>query len=120
VKLRLNVASLRLGIDQATPIGLLVNELISNSIKHGFPNGRPGEICIELQPEDGSSQWRLQVSDTGVGLPKDFDASRLHSMGLRLVSDLTMQIGGVHEIGLGPGAVFIVVFKAREYGVRPD
>lgn len=119
VKLRLDMASVQVGIEQATPVGLLVNELISNSLKHGFPNGLPGEVRIELQPVDGSSQWRLQVSDTGVGLPTDFDANRLTSMGLQLVFGLATQMDGVLEIGPGPGAVFFVEFKIKEYRVKP-
>ncbi len=119
VKLRLNLASVEVGIDQATPVGLLVNELISNSLKHGFPRGRAGELCIELQPVDGGSQWRFQVSDTGVGLPIGFDAKRQASMGLQLVYGLAIQMGGTLEIGLGPGAVFFVEFTVKEYGVKP-
>ncbi|MFZ1548033.1 MAG: PAS domain S-box protein, partial [Candidatus Nitrotoga sp.] len=117
VTLRLELAPVEVGIDQATPVGLLVNELISNSLKHGFPHGRTGELCIKLQPVEGSSQWRLQMSDTGVGLPANFEVNRQASMGLQLVFGLARQMGGSLEIGPGPGAVFFVDFNVREYGV---
>ena len=114
IQLDLDLASVRVDMDQTIPCGLLVNELISNCLKHGFPGGRTGGIRVELRPVDGGPQLRLRVSDTGVGLPPDFDSKRSHSLGLQLVSDLTRQIGGRLEIEPGPGAVFAVTFKAAE------
>ena len=83
-----DLASVNVEMDQALPCGLLVNELISNCFKHGFPGGRTGEIHIGLQPLPGGAQWGLRVSDNGVGLPLDFDARRGLSLGLQLVADL--------------------------------
>jgi PAS domain S-box-containing protein len=110
VRLSLDLAAVQVEMDQAMPCGLLVNELISNCLKHGFPAGRTGEVRIELKPVDGGSQLCLRVSDTGVGLPADFDSKRGHSLGLQLVSDLTRQIDGTLAVGPGPGAVFTVTF----------
>jgi hypothetical protein len=59
---------------------------------------------VELQPIDGGPQVRLRVSDTGVGLPADFESRQGKSLGLKLVSNLVQQIGGQLEIGSGPGA----------------
>jgi signal transduction histidine kinase len=114
VQLRLEVSAVQVGLDQATPCGMLVSELVSNSLKHGFPPGHNGEICIELRPLDESAQWRLQVSDTGTGLTHDFETRRKNSLGLQLVNDLSMQMGGVLNIGTGPKAVFTVDFKAEK------
>ncbi len=113
VHLRLNLATTRLGMDQASPCGLLVNELLSNSLEHGFPDGRTGEVLVELEAVDGGPRVRLRVSDTGVGLPADFAARRTESLGLQLVADLTRQLGGTLEIGPGPVAVFTVTFTPR-------
>ncbi|WPC67870.1 PAS domain S-box protein [Rhodoferax ferrireducens] len=120
VRLELELASVQVSMDQATPCGLLVNELISNCLKHGFPEGRSGEIRIELHAmatatvapatEGGAAQWLLRVSDTGVGLPADFKARRHQSLGLQLVADLVHQLGGTLDMGSAPGAVFTVVF----------
>jgi len=110
VKLKLMIESIHVSLDQATPCGLLLNELISNSLKHGFPDGRGGEICIELSPES-SSQWHLCVSDTGAGLPADFERRRTQSLGLQLVADLARQLGGALEISPGPLKIFTVRFS---------
>lgn len=95
---------------QAIPCGLIVNELMTNSLKHAFPGGSSGELRVRLRPESGA-RASLQVSDTGVGLPADFDARRQHSLGLQLVSDLTRQLQGT--LDLGPGATFTVTFSPR-------
>ena len=106
IQLKLDLASLAVELDQAMPCGLLVNELVTNSLKHGFPGGRTGEVRVELLAIDGGPRGvSLRVSDTGVGLPADFEAKRDHSLGLQLVADLTRQLGGKLEIGAGePGA----------------
>jgi PAS domain S-box-containing protein len=127
VRLQLALDAVHVSLDQATPCGLLVNELLSNGLKHAFPSGRTGELHVELhaspQPGDGSTQasaqapvqsWRLCVSDNGVGLPSDFEQRRTQSLGLQLASDLARQLGGRLTIGPGPGngtgASFAVVF----------
>jgi two-component sensor histidine kinase len=102
-----------LDLNQAVPCGLLINELVSNCLKHAFPDGRAGEVRVELQSVDGGPAVRLRVADNGVGLPADFDLQQLQSLGLQLVSDLVGQIQGRLEIGRGPGAVFDVVFTPR-------
>jgi two-component system, cell cycle sensor histidine kinase and response regulator CckA len=113
IQLCLDVASVSLDVNQAVPCGLLVNELVSNCLKHAFPNGRQGEIRVEVQPVDDGPAVRLRVADNGVGLPADFDMQQLHSLGLQLVSDLVSQIQGRLEIGGGPGAAFDVVFTPQ-------
>lgn len=117
VRLQLDLAPVQISQDQAMPCGLLVNELLANCLKHGFPQDHSGEIRIELQaattlatPESGADQWRLCVRDTGVGLPADFQAKCDHTLGLQLVSDLTRQLDGTLEIGPGPGTAFTITF----------
>lgn len=113
VHLRQDMEVVHVGLDQATPCGLLISELISNCLKHGFPEGRSGEINLALHAMCESNQWRLTVSDTGVGLPGDFETKRQKSLGLQLVSDLAAQMGGTLQIGSGPEAIFTIDFKAE-------
>ena len=113
VCLRLDMETLQVGLDQATPAGMLISELISNSLKHAFPEGRTGEICISLHPLDTTGQWRLRVSDSGIGLPADFEERRKTSLGLQLAVDLATQMGGALHIGTGQQAVFTLDFKAE-------
>ncbi|MEI8156501.1 MAG: PAS domain S-box protein [Burkholderiales bacterium] len=114
VRLALHLDPVTASMDQATPCGLLVNELISNCVKHGFGHGESGEVRVSLQRTDdhtdGLPRWCLRVSDTGVGLPADFEERRSHSLGLQLVGDLAGQIGGELVIEQGPGAAFSVTF----------
>lgn len=113
IQLQLDLASVEVEMDQALPCGLLVNELLSNALKHGFPAGRTGHVRVELQLVAGGPSWRLCVSDTGVGLPADFASRRTQSLGLQLVSDLTNQLRGTLEVAPASGesgAVFTVTF----------
>ena len=98
VQLELDLAPARVEMDLAIPCGLLVNELISNALKHAFPEGRPGEVRVQLASANGGTHLRLRVSDNGVGLAADFDARRGLSLGLQLVGDLARQLGGTLEI----------------------
>lgn len=111
VKLEMAVAPVSLDVNQAVPCGLLVNELVSNCLKHAFPQGRSGVVSVELQPMAVGGALRLRVSDDGVGLPAGFDIQNLHSLGLQLVADLARQLQGALEFRSGKGSVFEVVFN---------
>ncbi|MCV2368221.1 MASE3 domain-containing protein [Roseateles oligotrophus] len=113
VQLRLELGSVLIGLDQATPCAMLINELLSNSLKHGFPEGRCGEICISLNPLEEERHWRLRLSDNGLGFPADLELRRSRSLGLQLVGDLAGQMGGKLQVGEGPQAVFTVDFRAE-------
>jgi two-component sensor histidine kinase len=103
VRLLLELDSVRVGMDQAAPCGLLVNELISNSLKHAFPDGRSVTVQVALRPvasgevgADGCAR-RLSVSDDGVGLPGDFVPNSGQALSLLLVDDLARQLHGRPE-----------------------
>ena len=115
IQLELELAPVSLPLEQAVPCGLLVNELVSNCLKHGFPDGRAGKVRIELQTLDDGQSIRLQVSDTGVGLPADFEEKSATSLGLQLVADLARQLKGQLEVNRAAhlGAAFEVIFEAR-------
>ncbi|TXC67294.1 hypothetical protein FSC37_21145 [Piscinibacter aquaticus] len=93
VRIRTEVAPVRLGIETAVPLGLIVNELVTNAYKHAFPDGRGGTIGLCLQPLPGG-ELELSVSDDGIGLPPGIDPAQFRSLGLRLVSMLAAQLGG--------------------------
>jgi PAS domain S-box-containing protein len=112
VTLRSEIVPVDIGIETAVPLGLIVNELVTNAYKHAFPGGRKGSIFLRLQPlNDG--QLEFSVVDDGVGLPSDFDAARSDSLGLRLVFSLAEQLGGnlVHAAAGDAGSRFAIRFK---------
>jgi PAS domain S-box-containing protein len=115
IGLELDVCTVTVSMDQATPCGLLVNELISNCLKHAFPNSQRGKVRVSLRQVGGdvgpAMRLELQVSDNGVGLGPDFEASKSQSLGLQLVSDLARQLGGQLVVGNTGGASFTVVFS---------
>ncbi len=120
VLLKMNMDLVQVGIDQATSAGLLLNELISNCLKHGFPEDQSGEVGVQLKPEHcqggtPGDRWCLRVSDTGVGLFPDFENKRKTSLGLQLVDDLCSQLGGtlVNESVQGRGASLSVAFAVQ-------
>ena len=110
VRLVMELGPVEVETGQAIPCGLIVNELVTNSLKHAFAGGRSGEVRIGLQRE-ADGPVRLRVSDTGAGLPANFAARQGHSLGLQLVSDLAKQLLGALEVG--PGATFTITFLPR-------
>ena len=114
VRLDVHLVSVEVSMDQAITCGLLVNELVSNSLKHAFPGGRTGVLRIALQTLDTPGHFRLQISDDGVGLPPNLAQRQIRSLGLQLASDLAEQLGGPLHCGDGPGTDFQVEFRIGE------
>jgi len=98
-----------LSLDTATPCGLILNELLSNALKHAFPNGQRGDIRIELQAEH-DQKVILRVVDTGVGFPAELDFRQTDSLGLQLVCALTAQLQGTITLERHSGTAFTVTF----------
>jgi PAS domain S-box-containing protein len=92
IQLHLDVEEFSLSLELAIPFGLLVNELIANSLKHAFPGGCRGTITISVHRVDGAV--RMVIADDGVGLPEHFDMNACPSMGLKLAASLSHQLGG--------------------------
>ena len=92
ISLDLDAEEIILDLDRAIPFGLLVNELLSNSLKHGFPAGRKGSISVSIHRVEGVV--RMIIRDNGIGLPMNFDAASCKSMGLKLIESLAHQLGG--------------------------
>ena len=110
VRLQLELESVEVDMDQATPCGLLVNELVSNALKHGFADGRSGTLSLVLHPDAGTGLVVLQVSDDGVGLSSDWTERKHQRLGLQLADDLAGQLGGHLVTGPGPAAAFRLEF----------
>lgn len=109
ISLQLNVEDVSLDIDTAIPCGLIINELVSNSLKHAFPE-RKGEICVGLHTVNGDIE--LVVSDNGIGIPEDVDFSDTQSLGLHLVSVLAEgQLRGEITLSRTKGTEFRITFS---------
>jgi PAS domain S-box-containing protein len=111
IHLRTNLDELYLNLDSAVPCGLIINELVSNSLKYAFPDGREGEVRIELH-EHSSGQAKLVVADNGVGLRSDIDWVTARSLGLRLVRSLAEQLGARIEVKSNTGTEVQLTFAA--------
>ncbi len=111
IGLKTSVDDFAVDIDTAIPCGLILNELISNSLKHAFPDGRAGEIHVELR-SDNAGQFTLLVSDNGIGLPEDWGLRETESLGLQLVNTLVNQLGGTIELDGSGGTAFKITFAA--------
>jgi len=115
ITVKINADAVSLDIDTAIPCALIVNELVSNSLKHAFPAGKEGEIGIDFRV-DNDNKFLLAVSDNGVGLPRDFDFQNTESFGLQLVSSLVSdQLEGTIELhSSSGGAEFKMEFDALQ------
>jgi PAS domain S-box-containing protein len=100
-----------LGIDHAVPCGLILNELISNSLKYAFPSGRNGIIKVELKSDDDHID--LVISDNGIGFPKNIDYRNTQSLGMQLVNTLVGQIEGTIKMENQTGTMFHIRFKNK-------
>jgi two-component sensor histidine kinase len=109
IRLTVNADQVALNVNTAIPYGLILNELISNCLKHAFPGERAGEIRIELRRQ-APGTCVLKISDTGVGFPDDIDFRATESFGLQMVCILTEQLGGTIELERGAGTTFTITF----------
>ncbi|MBW4660675.1 MAG: PAS domain S-box protein [Drouetiella hepatica Uher 2000/2452] len=141
IALRFHLQPVTFNLETAIPCGLLLNELVTNAIKHGFPNGQHGEVCITLEhvayPEhiaatpstspnslsspkvlQASSQYILTIQDNGIGIPATLNLNRLQSLGLKIAYDLALQLEGSLELERTHGTRFCLTFSALAYGKR--
>jgi two-component sensor histidine kinase len=109
IKLELDVEAVRLSIDQAIPCGLILNELLSNCLKHAFRDRPGGRILLTLSVQD--TVCRLRVADDGAGMPAELDVRSAKSLGVRLVRTLARQLDGTIEYRpTGPGTEALFTF----------
>ena len=110
-------------MDTSVPLGIIVNELVSNSLKYAFPGRNKGEIRIKLHREeyeeceiegDKSTSLILSVSDNGIGIPENLEIEDLNSLGLQLVTTLVDQLDGILELKRDNGTEFVIRFTVVE------
>ena len=113
IKATLKLENICLNMETAVPCGLIISELISNSLKYAFPNDMNGEIIVSLKSE--KDKYHLCISDNGIGLPEDINFNNIRTLGLLLVNTLTEQIDGEITIQRGHGTKYKIMFKEQEY-----
>ena len=109
IDIQTHCENLFLDINLAIPCSLILNELVSNSLKHAFPDNRPGKVTVKMAKIDDI--YHLIVEDNGIGLPDDFEIDKLKSLGLILVRTLTTQLKGKLSYDCTDGCRFEIQFK---------
>jgi two-component sensor histidine kinase len=113
VQLRFDLDPVALDMNQATPCGLILNEIVTNSLKYAFPDSRRGEILVALHG-GADNVVSLRMADNGIGLPPGFRWQESKSLGLRIVDILARQLGGSLREEPGAGADFTLTFMKRD------
>ncbi len=109
IQLDLNLNQITLALDQAIPCGLLINELISNSLKYAFPNNSQGKITVSMHVLDNTIE--LDIGDNGIGIPENLTFSNCETLGLLLVKGWVEQIMGNIELDRSQGILFKITFR---------
>lgn len=117
ISLKINAGSVYLPINSAIPCGLLINELVTNALKHAFQDSGQGEINVSLSQQD-NNRVLLVVSDTGAGIPDDLDIDQIETLGLRLVSLLSQQLDGTLTIRRRQPTQFSLEFPLIDHEKR--
>jgi two-component sensor histidine kinase len=110
--IKVTTEPLRLSGSHAIALAMLTHELITNALKHAYPEGEPGVINVGLHAtSDGGLE--LRVADQGRGVPEDFDVNQSSSLGMKVVASTTAQLGGSLEVNrLDPGTEFVIRLPA--------
>ena len=116
IKFESDIDDITLSMDTAIPCGLIINELVSNSLKYAFPDDRNGKIKIKLKSL--GDHFLLEIEDDGIGFPENFDMTDTDSLGLKLVYSLTRQIDGQLELIVNDKTMFRITFSEIEYKSR--
>jgi two-component sensor histidine kinase len=112
--------NLFLDMDTAVPLGMIINELVSNSLKYAFPGRVKGEIQIKLQSDEKKKDsfngtcFTLEVTDNDVGIPETFEIETLKSLGFQLVTTLVDQLDGKFDLNRDNGMKFMMIFTLNE------
>ena len=109
IRHRVDANKIQLDINRAIPCGLIINELITNALKHAFPEDREGELIITMLSLAGD-QYELTVKDNGMGLPEGFDPAKKGTLGFQIVNDLVKQLDGSIEVRGDKGTEIVIRF----------
>ncbi len=101
---------IELDVTQAVPLGLIINEAVTNALKYAFPGGRPGRVLVALQRLEECA-YRLTVADNGVGLPADYRPAQSRSLGMTLLHGFSAQLGGELRMTGPPGLTLTLDFQ---------
>ena len=118
IKFELNIEPLELDVSQAVPLGLILNEAITNSIKYAFPEARHGIITISLS-QNSTNLWLLSISDNGVGIPAHIKNKKAGSLGMSLMEGLTEDLDGDFSIENNQGTIIKILFAYDRAVMRP-
>jgi PAS domain S-box-containing protein len=116
VKPSIDINNIKLNIETALPCGLIISELVSNSLKYAYSNGNTNILKISLKKI--GDMFELIISDNGAGLPPELDFKNTESLGLQLVNNLVGQLDGEIELNQNPGTEFKIIFKELQYKPR--
>jgi PAS domain S-box-containing protein len=113
IQLVIDIENIQLSVDTAIPYALIINELVSNSLKYAFPEGEEGIITVRFcnHHDDG---YTLTVSDNGIGLPEEFDLKNTETLGLQLVRILVKQLKGNITVNRERGTAYLIVSPSQE------
>jgi len=116
IKVKIQAKNIFMDINTAVPSGLIINELVTNSMKHAFPLGLSGEISIKLHKKN--EKYVLEVSDTGIGIPEEIDVNKNNTLGFLLINSLIKQLDGTVKLNRTRGTSFILKFSKMKYKER--
>ena len=116
INIELDIGDIELNIETSVPCGLIINELVSNSLKHAFPSGTKGSISVKMYADN--DDYILTVADDGVGYDRKAELLDSTKLGLNLVNTLVRQLGGTIEVLEGKGTSYKIVFQELEYSSR--
>jgi len=121
VRLDMEIENVALNIETAIPLGLIVNELVSNSLKHAFPGSKEGELQIKLEKSEGKKDengydYTLIIADNGIGFPDGLDFKKSDRLGMVLVHSLVKKLRGAIDLDRREGTRFIIKFKKLTEG----
>jgi len=113
ITFKMEMVPLNLDVAYAVPLGLIINEAISNTLKFAFPESGPGQLTIRLESAD-QVNYLLEIADNGIGLPGEFDIDRHDSLGTSLMAGLSTQLRGVFNMKNDDGVVVTLAFRQSE------
>jgi two-component sensor histidine kinase len=116
IKKIIEIDDVKLNIETSVPCGLIISEIVTNSLKYAFPNRKEGEIRVSLLAHD--DYYKLTIMDNGIGLPNNFKIDETETLGLQLVKSLVNQIDGEIELDRNHGTKYKITFKEMKYKKR--
>ncbi|MFO8085811.1 MAG: histidine kinase dimerization/phosphoacceptor domain -containing protein [Desulfobacterales bacterium] len=109
IQMTVDAKGMVLGLDEAVPCCMILQELMSNAVKHAFPDGKEGEIKLFFKKSD-RNKYKMHLSDNGIGFPKDIDFKKSQTLGLQLINNLVAQMAGSFKVIKDNGTLFSMDF----------